>query len=249
MLPLLVIAVMPLRAAIPSGWHTNTSEALKLATEKKQPVLVYFTADWCGPCKAMAAGTLKDKDTLETLTFFQAAAINIDLNKDLAQQFGVGSVPTFVLLDQAGDELDRTTGYMEAGLFRAWLASGMARFERAQIQRQKDLEQQQRLAADLVGNDAAKKNKALQELFALCARREQSQQKFALAQLQALAAREPALLLPALDHPRLATRLQAANLLRDKLGEVFQFDPWARPEARRAALAELQHQFGAASRK
>lgn len=238
---LLLLAVMPLRAAIPPGWHTNTTVALKLATEKQQPVLVFFTADWCGPCKAMAAGPLKDPDMRETLALFQTAAIDIDLNKELAQQFGVGSVPTFILLDQAGDELDRASGYMEAGLFRAWLGSSMARFERVQIQRQKDLEQQQRLAVELAGADAAGKAKALEELFNLCARREQSQQTFALAQLRSLAGREPALLWPALDHPRLATRLQAANLLREKYGEAFQFDPWARTEARRAALAELEN--------
>lgn len=227
-------------AAIPSGWNTNLTEALARATEKRQPVLVWFTAEWCGPCKMMANGPLKDATTVEALGHFQCAAVDIDLAKETAQELGIGSVPTFVILEQNGDEVDRSSGYMEAGLFRAWLAAGVARFERAQIQRQKDLEQQRRIAADLQGADANRKAKALGELFELCARREQSHQKFAREQMRQVAARAPALLLPALNHPRLATRIQAANLLKETFGEAFTFDPWNPPAARAQALAELE---------
>jgi thioredoxin-like negative regulator of GroEL len=232
-------------AAIPEGWSTNLAEAWPAARAHKQPVLVYFTADWCGPCQMMARTTLKDETTLQVLAHYQRVALDIDLNKAKAQEMGVGAVPSFIILNGEGDELDRAGGYLEPGLFRAWLASGMARHERAQAQQQKNLEQQKRLVAELQGDDPGKRAKALKAVFDLCARREQSQQKFAHEQLKNLATNEPAMLLLGLNHPSLATRIQVANLLREKWGEAFYFDPWDKAAVRAEALAELQRQFSA----
>gem|GEM_PF-745832 len=234
---LLSLLVPPVAAGVPEGWSTNLAGVLSVAQTNRQPVLVYFTADWCGPCKMMGRTTLKGAGVLRRLERFQCAGLDIDNQKAAARDYGVNAVPTFLVLDGAGDEVDRTSGFMEASLFQAWLVSALDKHLVALQRQEKFRQQQERVRRDLQDADSGKKAAALKALFDLCARREQSHHQFALAELKALAAREPALLLPGLNHPSLAVRLHLTNLLREKWGDDFQFDPWE-PKAIRARAAE-----------
>ena len=59
------------------------------------PVLVDFFATWCGPCK-MLAPTL-DQVAAEVAGRAKVVKVDIDASPDLAQRFGVMSVPTLVV--------------------------------------------------------------------------------------------------------------------------------------------------------
>ena len=60
----------------------------------RQRVVAWFTASWCGPCKAITPHIQKVSESNKSVDFVK---IDIDENQDLAEEYEVASVPTFIL--------------------------------------------------------------------------------------------------------------------------------------------------------
>ena len=69
----------------------------------KGSVYVQFSANWCGPCKMLTKTIESIEDSQEDISFLK---VDVDSHREIAQNFGVRSIPRVILLkdgEQVGD--------------------------------------------------------------------------------------------------------------------------------------------------
>ena len=83
--------------------NNNFNEEI-LNSEKK--VLLDFWAPWCGPCRMVVPLV---EQIAEDRPDIKVGKINVDEEPELAQQFGIMSIPTLIVMEK-GQILNKATG-------------------------------------------------------------------------------------------------------------------------------------------
>jgi thiol:disulfide interchange protein DsbD len=84
----------------PIDWIKYSSDAFEQATRSGKPVIVKFTADWCGNCQYVEGTVYTDKRTLDAIKHDQVVMIKADLTTRTAAGWNllrslhpVGAIP------------------------------------------------------------------------------------------------------------------------------------------------------------
>ncbi|HCY05840.1 MAG TPA: thioredoxin [Erysipelotrichaceae bacterium] len=85
----------------------SVQEYEKVLAENKS-VLVDFYADWCGPCK-MIAPVLEE--VAKEVPDVKIAKVNVDSLGELAQRYGVMSIPTLIAFKD-GKAVNQAVGFL-----------------------------------------------------------------------------------------------------------------------------------------
>ena len=78
----------------------------KEVLQSDKPVLVDFFATWCGPCRMVSP--IVDEIGAE-VTDAKVGKVNVDEQPELAQAFGIASIPTLLVI-RDGRTVNRAVG-------------------------------------------------------------------------------------------------------------------------------------------
>lgn len=85
-----------------------TSDNYESIKAEGLPVVIDFSATWCGPCQKIAP-------IIDLLAEEYAGRVNIckcdvDDNDELTAKFGIRNVPTIIFFDKNGNPVDKVVG-------------------------------------------------------------------------------------------------------------------------------------------
>lgn len=97
-------------------WIMNDLEAGKrLASKEDKLVLVEFWAAWCAFCVKMDEETFPDPKVRDLIKkYYVPVRIDADEKPKLLDEFNVAGLPTIVILDKNGKQIDIAVGFLDA---------------------------------------------------------------------------------------------------------------------------------------
>lgn len=97
--------------------HTFTEQNFNAEVlQSSVPVVVDFWAEWCGPCRIMSPLVEELANELDAGKV-KIGKLNVDQNQSIAQQFGVLSIPTFLIFKD-GRVAEQMVGTMPKDVFK-----------------------------------------------------------------------------------------------------------------------------------
>ncbi len=86
------------------------SAGMQAAAAQRKPMLLFFTASWCGYCHQLAADAFTDESVVKLSEQFVCVLIDADREPAVCQQFQVRGYPTIQFVSSRGQLLNRVVG-------------------------------------------------------------------------------------------------------------------------------------------
>ena len=86
--------------------------------DSKQPVLVDFWAEWCGPCKAIAPSLEELSDEMSNK--LKIVKINVDENPSISQTYSIRSIPALMIFKD-GEKISEKMGALPKSALESWV--------------------------------------------------------------------------------------------------------------------------------
>ncbi len=90
------------------AWADNYTSAQQQADQSGRPIVLFFTGNWCVPCKIMKRQVWADDDVMTSVNSdFVPVTIDVDdpNNASLLVRYNVGGTPITIITDPSGKAL------------------------------------------------------------------------------------------------------------------------------------------------
>ncbi len=102
-------------------WYRSASgleKGFQEASQENKPVMVYFWAIWCQYCAKFQSDTLGNPQINKIIeNDYARVAIDLDIDRGVANKYGVSYPPYILFLDRDGNVIERIAGAVDAGTF------------------------------------------------------------------------------------------------------------------------------------
>lgn len=101
-------------------WTNDIESAQKLANNSDKNIVVFFTADWCSPCRIMKRKVFADNEVMKAIN---SKVVSVEINIDdpnseaLVKQYNIGATPTTIFINPEGKVMDYAVGKVEKTKF------------------------------------------------------------------------------------------------------------------------------------
>ncbi|MFD2744629.1 MULTISPECIES: thioredoxin family protein [Sphingobacterium] len=106
-------------------YQGNLESVLAISAEVDKPVMLYYTADWCAPCKMMERDVFIDSTLIAALNqdyLFYKVDYDSANGKKLNKTYRTNGIPAFFVLDETGKQQYSFTSYQSVPDFFQRLA-------------------------------------------------------------------------------------------------------------------------------
>ena len=111
------------------GWADGMSAGQLLARESGKPMVVLFTAAWCGPCQTLKKNVLTQPEVVDALKA-GFVPVQIDMtdqspdnpNNKFVMHYGIQGYPTILMMSPQGKTIEMYRGDRSVQNFTDWLA-------------------------------------------------------------------------------------------------------------------------------
>jgi thiol:disulfide interchange protein DsbD len=104
-------------------WREDLPAAMREARTAGRPLLVDFSASWCGACGELDRHTFSHPDVVREGQRFVTVRVDLSPGKDTPEkrQYLERYAPLVIIHDRRGREASRVTGFVEPGEFASLL--------------------------------------------------------------------------------------------------------------------------------
>jgi len=115
------------------NWSDNLESAQKIANNSDQNIMVFFTAEWCSPCRIMKHQVFADQEVKKVMDH-KVVSLEIDIdnptNQELVKQYNIGATPTTLFINPEGKVIDYAVGKVDKSKFLEMLVRQKGRSEK-----------------------------------------------------------------------------------------------------------------------
>ena len=88
------------------SFYTDYDQGLDQAYEAGKPVMLVFSASWCGACKKMIRDVFSNDEVADSSGQLVNIYLDVDkVDKDLVKHYEIKYVPTVFFLDYSGEKI------------------------------------------------------------------------------------------------------------------------------------------------